>query len=251
MSAVASAARQRLDIGKVTQDVFGVLADNWLPFLLAAALLTGLPTFVNGLAQVLGRTNPVFGLLSLAGSIANLIGLTILQGALIYGSIRTLDGNPATLGDCLKVGAKRWLPMLGLLILMGLGMFLGLLLLVVPGILLILRWSVAAPALVMEGRGIQGSMGRSADLTQGRRGSIFLLFLVLWILVVVCEAAMIGVAGGFRGLLAMPPAVTLIATPLLATLTNAVWPVLMAALFQQLRDSREGGAPETLAEVFA
>lgn len=251
MSAVATAARQRLDIGKVTEDAFGVLADNWLPFLLAAVLLTGLPTIITGLAQILSKANAAFTLLSLLGSIANLVGLTILQGGLIYGSMRTLNGSPATLGECLRVGVKTWLPMLGLFILMGLAVGLGFILLVVPGILLALRWSVAAPALVMEGRGIQDSMGRSAALTEGRRGSIFLLFLVLWIVVLVCEAAVFGVAGGFRGLMTMPPIITLGVSPLLATLFNMVWPAVMAALFHQLRGAREGGAPETLAEVFA
>jgi hypothetical protein len=251
MSAVATGAKQRLDIGKVVEDVFRVLADNWLPFLLATALLTGLPTFVNGIGQVLSKTNPAFGVVSLVGSITNIIGIAVLQGALIYGSMQTLNGGSATLGDCLKVGGKTWLPLIGLFILMGLAMFLGLVLLVVPGILVILRWSVAAPVLVMEGRGIQASMGRSAALTEGRRGGIFLLFLVLWIVALVADAAMFGVAGGFKGLMTMPPVIVLVATPVLTTLSNLIWPVLTTALFQQLRVTREGGAPETLAEVFA
>lgn len=54
--------------------------------------------------------------------------------------------------------------------------------LIVPGILLAIRWSLAVPVKVLEDKGIGDSMTRSSELTQGSRGRIFaiwLLFIVL------------------------------------------------------------------------
>ena len=51
-------------------------------------------------------------------------------------------------------------------ILFGLGVWVGLLLFIIPGIMLMLRWSVAVPACVLEGTGPVASLGRSAALTQ-------------------------------------------------------------------------------------
>jgi Membrane domain of glycerophosphoryl diester phosphodiesterase len=50
--------------------------------------------------------------------------------------------------------------------------------LVVPGVLLAIRWSLAVPAMVLEGRGIGDAMSRSTELTLGNRGRIF----VIWFL---------------------------------------------------------------------
>jgi hypothetical protein len=69
------------------------------------------------------------------------------------------------------------LPLLGLSLLVGVGLGLGFLLLVVPGVILWTRWSVAVPALVLEGRGVTGSMRRSWELVGGRGWAVWRLFL--------------------------------------------------------------------------
>ena len=55
---------------------------------------------------------------------------------------------------------------------------LALLLLIVPGVLLWLRWSIAVPVAVLEGTGVSDSCERSAFLTEDARGRIFLIMLV-------------------------------------------------------------------------
>ena len=61
---------------------------------------------------------------------------------------------------------------------------LGLLLFIVPGILLWLMWSISMPVTVLEG-GWFTSMARSMKLTQGSRGRIFVIYLLLILLGVV------------------------------------------------------------------
>jgi hypothetical protein len=59
--------------------------------------------------------------------------------------------------------------------------------LIVPGILLAIRWSLAVPVKVLENKDVGDSMSRSTQLTDGNRGRVF----VIWILFIVLS---IGVA---------------------------------------------------------
>jgi len=59
----------------------------------------------------------------------------------------------------------------------------GLIFLIVPGIYLWLMWSLSIPATVLEGGGLGVSTTRSKYLTQGSRGRIFVICLLIFILV--------------------------------------------------------------------
>jgi len=58
---------------------------------------------------------------------------------------------------------------------------LGFLLLIVPGILLTLRWALVIPCTVLEETGVSDSRSRSTFLTDGCRGRIFLIFLLYFL----------------------------------------------------------------------
>lgn len=63
------------------------------------------------------------------------------------------------------------------------GIGVGLALLVVPGIILALMWALTIPVAVIEDTGLRDSVNRSAELTKGHRGRVFvlgLLVIVLW-----------------------------------------------------------------------
>jgi hypothetical protein len=253
---------KRLDVGKVLTDGLGVLAQNFGPFFLLALLLQGVPSAMAAWGQVIGRGNPLGASFAAIGGLASLVTVPMLTCALIYGSLRALDGRPASIGECLRAGTGRWLPMLGLTIGAGILILLGCLLLIVPGVLLALRWSVAGPVLVLEGRGIPGAMGRSADLTRDRRGSIFLLFLIYFGIEFVLQAVLNAVGAGYRaaGLslgffvgapIAPRPAIIVLLTPLIGIASSLVLNTIATALFRELRGEKEGGDPEVLGEVFA
>jgi hypothetical protein len=63
------------------------------------------------------------------------------------------------------------------------GIGIGLVLLIIPGIILALMWALTIPVAVIEDKGLGDSVSRSAELTKGHRGRVFvigLLFIVLW-----------------------------------------------------------------------
>ena len=64
--------------------------------------------------------------------------------------------------------ARRYLAMLGLIVLTSLGMMIGFLLLIIPGIVLAILWSIAVPVLLAEQKGPIDAMHTSFDLVKGQ-----------------------------------------------------------------------------------
>jgi len=250
MSVSVADSGKSLDIGKVLNDGLGVVARNFGPFFLLALLLEGIPSAVIAYSQLMARLNPIFAVFGLIGAIVCLVTIPMMQAALVTGSMGDLEGRPASMKDCLAAGQKLWLKLLGLDFLVGLGVVIGMILLIVPGVLLALRWSLAVPILVLEGRGIQESMGRSASLTQNRRFSIFLLGLVCVVAMFVLQLALTIVGLPF-GSFHERSAFSVVTTPLVNTVTSVVVYPVVTALFRQLRGDKEGSSPETLNQVFA
>jgi hypothetical protein len=84
---------------------------------------------------------------------------------------------------------KRRIPqLLWIMVAVGIGIFVGFLLLIVPAILLTLRWSLTIPVAVLENAGFRVATRRSAELTKGNRGRIFLVYLLFGVLMYAISA---------------------------------------------------------------
>ncbi len=84
---------------------------------------------------------------------------------------------------------------IGMSILTVLGAVLGMLLLIVPGIILLVRWSAASGFLIGERAGVTESLGQSWEATRGYSWPIFFAFLVLIVGFIVIAGVIGGVAG--------------------------------------------------------
>jgi hypothetical protein len=58
----------------------------------------------------------------------------------------------------------------------------GLIFMVVPGVLLLIMWSLAVPAKILERKGVFDSISRSMELTKGSWGRIFVIGLLVLVL---------------------------------------------------------------------
>lgn len=76
---------------------------------------------------------------------------------------------------------SRILAFVGLGIVAGLGILLGLVLLVIPGLVLVARWSIATPLLLGSDRGIFASLEQSWRQTSGFTWPILTSFLVIYL----------------------------------------------------------------------
>ena len=261
-----TAASRRFEIGRVISGTFGVIGRNFGPFALMALLLGGLPNILVSVGQLWiaggDKTfSPQVFAASAVGLIVVIVAAFVLQAAIVHATVADLNGRRVVVGESLKVGISNWLPLLGLAILMGLGLMLGFLLLIVPGIILAVMWSVAVPAKVVEKIGVTDAFQRSRDLTRGRRWAIFGLCVIyviaLWIVEALIMAAAMpfilskglpttGMEAGFTAV----NAATMIASALIATITTLISPAGGATLYSELRGTREGVGPEAMASVF-
>src|SRR4029453_3968616 len=150
-------------------EIKGVLKDTWRLYrtLFLRSFLTGFIVFA---ALGIFQRSPYLA------ALVGFIGTTLVQGVLV-GVVpdehRGLDQRP--LAQLYRSSGARLASMLWVSILMGLGVGLGLVLLIVPGILLAIRWAVAVPVVMLEGLGARAAMRRSQELVRGHRKDVFLV----------------------------------------------------------------------------
>jgi len=108
-------------------------------------------------------------------------------------------------------------------ILFGIGVAIGFVLLIIPGLFLLTIWSVTAPVVVLERTGVLGAFTRSRELVRGNGWSVFAVILVVFVgLAVVSTLASIVSSGlGDVGSAAVAWVVTSVTAPISA-LTAAV-----------------------------
>lgn len=94
--------------------------------------------------------------------------------------------RPASVMDSFSQVKGHILGVVGLSLLIGLAAGAACLLLIIPGVLLFIMWSLAVPAKVLENLGVGDAMSRSADLTKNDRGRVF----VIWIMFIVLGIGM-------------------------------------------------------------
>lgn len=183
-----------------------ILAESWDLYrrFFSRFVLVALPVFlVLGLVQALAEasTDEAVGaaLWGLAGLVVGLVGTFWVQGALVEAVRDVRDGSvDVSVGDLYASVRPRLAGLIVAGLLAGLGIAVGLVLLVVPGLYLLTRWSLIVPSIVLEGRSAGASFGRSAELVRGSGWRMFGLILV--------TAILVGIASGLlSALLAFLP----------------------------------------------
>lgn len=242
------------DLGRVVQRTFASISQNWLVFLVSAILLVGIPSVISGFgegANLFTAESPVALTAIIVGSLLTLIGTYVLQGLVVFTTINGLNGSKVDLGSALSAGLRYFFPLLGLGIVMGLGLALGFILLFVPGLILSVMWVVAAPALVAEKRGIFESFQRSRDLTRGSRWLIFAIIVVYFIVAMILGMVVAGVGIASTGIgTGTTSLAALIITPIVNVVSAVLSSAGVAAIYYELRTSKEGVSPDQLASAF-
>ena len=253
------AARSRpaygtFDLGRVIQRTFNAISKNGIIFLIGSVLLVGIPS----LGQVYGQSELINGRsggLAISGIswVLWIVGAYMLQGMVVKVTVAGFNGKAMSIGSAFEAGIKLFLPLLGVGILVGLGTMLGFVLLIVPGIILAVMWSVATAVVAVENRSVTESLERSRQLTKGYRWQIFGLAVVLTLVSLIINMLVGGIGaatgGGF-----MTGSISLGVNMATTALSNILGSVLgaagVAALYYELRSVKEGVGPEELASVF-
>ena len=251
----------RFEIGRAFSNTFSVIGRNiglWLTLAVIFSAIPGIILQLLILAPLTGSalTDPTqamsdpsamttYYIAIFLGVLISLVLSSLLSSSLIRATIEDLSGKTPSIGDCIRTALAVLLPTIGLGLLAGIAIAIGFALLVVPGIILWLRWSVAVPALVQERQGVMASMSRSAALTSGSRWALFGLFLILIIISIVIQWV-IGIA--------VPALGTWVGT-IVALLVQSILQMIIstatAVSYVELRQVKEGTSVSELAEIFA
>jgi len=117
--------------------------------------------------------------------------LSILYQGMVVKLVQDVqDGRrDHSVGDLIRSVEPVFWPLLTVSILTGIAVGIGLILLVIPGLILIVIWSVVAPVVVLERPGVFEAFGRSRDLVRGNGWNVFAVILLVFVAVAVVSVA--------------------------------------------------------------
>jgi hypothetical protein len=223
----------RVDVGAVVRRTFEIYVDQASVLMPAAAVVF----VISGiLTALLIAASPALGII---GFIISLVASTLFTGMVVELVADVQDGKrDATPGQLLRAAT----PVIGNLILVGIvagiGIVIGFILIIVPGLILITIWSVAAPVVVLERPGGLRALGRSRELVKGNGWNVFAVILLLVILVGVVTIVLEAVAA------AAGAGAGIVVRVIVGILTAPISSLAQAVLYFQLRGSTATVSPE-------
>src|SRR4051794_5837540 len=178
--------QRKRDLGRILDDTFALYRTHWRTLLVVAVVVVvpvDLVVFGVGLGWLWeGYDAPKAGEVritdvtdGLIGLVAQLLIVVPLVTAMTVDAVRAAGtGQTVATGDVLRAGLRTLLPLVVAEIMVALGVTIGLFLLIVPGVILWVRWSVVPQIVVLEGQRGSAALQRSFALTRGQGWLTFL-----------------------------------------------------------------------------
>lgn len=250
-------------VGTVLGRAFGTLGSNPIATFGIAFLFGAVPQslysyFIGSSLAAADRASSIAVIAVSIASFAIYMLLSMLvQGALVRATLAHTQGEKASFAQCIGTGLSMAVPLIGLTLLLVLAVMAGMLLLLVPGVILFIMWSVAAPALVAEESGVFAALSRSRYLTKGARWRILGMQILVWVLIWLVSGVLgiIMVTGGMlptvsNGAMQLSPSY-LALSAVSNTIIIAFWSTVQASLYTSLRNWKDGPQSQDLANIFA
>lgn len=165
-----------MSIGAVLDETWTLFTRFFLRFFAIALVVFVIVNLLFGLVDAAISSDNAGAALVVAvlALVTVVIGMTWLQGAFVYAVQDARDGSfDSSMGEVFSRVSPAIAPLIGASLLAGLGIAVGLLLLVIPGLVLLTIWAVIAPVIVVEKRRALESFGRSRELVRGHGWTVF------------------------------------------------------------------------------
>lgn len=235
-----SAPARRLSVGDVINETFSVYGQQFGPLIGSAIVVFVVVGILAGLLNAGGV------LLSLIGSIVQLAGHMLYVGFVVKLVEDVRDGRrDLGIGDLFSSAVPAILPLIAFSILAGIGIAIGLVLIIVPGLILITFWCLGAPAIVAEGAGPIEAFGRSWRLVRGNAWSVFGTLVVV-LLIVIAVGIVLGVIATPIGNGAI-----IVASIISGAITAPIFALAVSVMFFDLGGGRASEVPAGAAPAAA
>jgi hypothetical protein len=231
----------KLDTGRVFERVFQIYGEQFT-LLIPAALLLFIPVAIlNGIVLTGGGV-----LAALITAAISVIATYWYQGMVVEAVVDILDGRrDHTVGSLFSSASPFIWPLFAAGVLAGIGIAIGLILLIVPGLFLLTIWAVIVPVIVVEKSGVLDSFGRSRGLVRENGWRVFGVIVVLFLLQAVVGGILQAVAGSITDSFAGYAVADLIVRTLIVPLSA----IAATVMFVELRRIKgEPLAEDTTAE---
>jgi uncharacterized protein UPF0259 len=224
---------KRIEVGEVVSEAFSIYRDHLGPLLGSAIVVFAV---VGVAAGLLVNTGGV--ILGVLAAIVRVAGQALYTGFVVRLVEDVRDGRrDHSVGDLFSAAA----PAIGSLIVFGIlsaiGVGIGFILLVIPGLILATFWSLGPPAIVVESAGPIEAFGRSWQLVRGNAWSVFWTLLVV-LLILIAIGIVLGAIGAAIG-----DAASLVANVLSGAITAPIFALAVSVIFFDLGGGREAAAP--------
>lgn len=252
----SAAGTDAFRIGDVFTRTFGLMSRHFVLFVLLGGVVQ-VPTLFNSLQTSPGRLHQP-GAVSTADMLSFVL-MPLAETIIYHAAFQDMLGRPIRLGSSFAIALRRFFPVLGTWICMGVVIGFGFLLLVVPALFWFTIFAIAVPACVLERRGPFRSLGRSRFLTAGNRWKILGITLLMVLIKLAVDAA----TGVFTFSFSKPFVVGVSAAAvtggsmlggLVRFVVEAIWmafsSVLWVVMYRDLRANREGLTTDRIAAVF-
>jgi hypothetical protein len=235
-------------VGRVLGRSLTVLLRSFPKYLLFGIVMA-VPNFFSvlhyGTVSVESQSVSVTNKAGLGYILLGMVLFALVQSTMIQGAFQDIRGQSFDLGTSIRRGLGRFLPVLGTSICASVIIFVGVCLLIVPGLIFLTMFLVAIPVCVVEALGPFKSLGRSRTLTQGHRWSIFAIYIVPLLVLGIGSFIFQAIGAAIAGITGAA-----VASFLVVAVTAPYQALVAIVAYHDLRAVKEGLDIEQLAAVF-
>jgi ABC-type multidrug transport system fused ATPase/permease subunit len=231
--------KRKLDVGGTLSQIFSTYGDQAGVLLPVAFGLFLLVAVVNGIVAGSLILLPV-------GLAVSVVAATLYQG-MVVGLVRDVqDGRrDSSVGELIEATWPVVLPLIGAGILAGLGIGVGFLLFIVPGLILLTIWSMIAPVIVVERSGAIDAFGRSRALVKDNGWQVFGVIFVVFLITAIVSGVLGAIGAGISDSFGMRVLVNVIASTLTAPIAALAASTIYFSLLASNDSAPSPTAPPT------
>jgi TRAP-type C4-dicarboxylate transport system permease large subunit len=162
---------------------------------------------------------------------ATVIASVLYQGMVVQ-AVRDIqdDVRDMSIRELFRAVSKALGPLLWTVIIVVIGVFLGVLAFIIPGLVVLTRWAVAVPVVVVEDRTPFQAVGRSSQLVHGHGWQVFSVLIVTLLI----QLVLAGVFGAIADGVIDSPVAYAVATLIGNTVTAPILALAVAVLYLAL-----------------